>query len=275
MAACIAFLLWPSAAAAEELRWDETRPRFRPIEYVVTGVATPIAIAEYFAVSPASEPKWVGGILFDDAVRDALRLRSPAGLRAAWALADGMGVSLVLIVGVLDSIVIPIARGSVDVAWQTSMMNGQSFALGSLLTFTLYDTIGRARPSYADCQRGTITYGCGGSMFASFPSGHIHEAFTAAGLSCAHHLWGRIYGNRIADVFACTRDLVLGTTEAFLRVMGDRHWASDVIVGSAIGFGFGFGLPTLLHYVRWNRPANLTPAAMLGPVTGLSVRGTF
>ena len=32
------------------------------------------------------------------------------------------------------------------------------------------------------------------------------------------------------------------------RVVADRHYASDVVVGAAIGFGVGYGLPRLLHY---------------------------
>ena len=32
------------------------------------------------------------------------------------------------------------------------------------------------------------------------------------------------------------------------RVVADRHYASDVVVGAGIGFGVGYGLPWLLHY---------------------------
>lgn len=282
----VALALAPAAPAhaaprdgERRLAWDERRPRFRPVEYVVTGIAGPIAIAEYLTVPPQRQPHWVGGILFDDAARDALRLRTVDGLRVASGVADGVGVSLVLMTAALDSAIVPLARGSFDVALQTSLMNAESFALGSILTFTLYDTVGRARPAYVDCQRGTAVGGCGGTMTASFPSGHIHEAFTAAGLSCAHHLYGHVYGSRVADVFACTRDLSLATVEALLRVMGERHWMSDVIAGGAIGFAFGFGLPVLLHYAHWSRPrapAILAPAPLVGPgVAGLSVRGAF
>lgn len=249
----LASLLFADTATAEP---KDTRSfryrRFHPVEYVVTGITAPIAIAEYFVVKPQGA-HWIGGILFDDQARDALRLRSAEDARRVWNMADGFGVTLVLVVGALDSVIVPLVRGDVDVAWQTSLMNGESFALGSLLTFTLYDTIGRARPGYVECKNGTLTYGCDGSTTASFPSGHVNEAFTAAGLSCAHHLYGHLYKNRVADAFACTRDIGLATTEAILRIMGDRHWASDVIVGSAIGFGFGFALPVMLHYVRWSR----------------------
>ncbi len=265
---------------AKKLHWDEERPRFRIPEYIATGVLGPLAITEYFVVPEQRQPHWVGGILFDDAVRDAIRLRSPSALHASWAFADGIGVTLVLMTVVLDSLVIPLARGSPDVAWQLLMMDAESFTLTSLIGVTAYDTIGRARPPYAQCQAGTNdpSIACGGSLDASFPSGHTAEAFNAAGLSCAHHLFAHVYGNRTADAFACARDLTLATADGVLRMMGDRHYFSDVFVGSVIGFGVGFGLPSLLHYVKWKRRpplATLAAVPLVGPQTGFSLVGTF
>ena len=53
--------------------------------------------------------------------------------------------------------------------------------------------------------------------------------------------------------------------------MGDRHHATDVIVGSLVGFGIGYGVPTLLHYLPYGyarraRSAGLSirPYATLG-----------
>ena len=263
------------------LHWDEERPRFRPVEYAVTTAVAPFSIGAYFAFPDQAQPHWVGGIVFDDAARDALRVRSPDGLRAVWTLADGTGVLLVALSVGLDSVVVPLLRGSSDVAWQLLMMDAESFTLSSLLAITLYDTVGRARPYYQDCQRndGSVpSIECQGSSTASFPSGHINEAFTAAGLSCAHHLFGHVYGNRIADDVACGRDLALATTEGMLRVLGDRHYVSDVIIGGSLGFAFGFAMPVLLHYVKWARrgPISWYPAPMVGPDrAGLVLGGSF
>jgi hypothetical protein len=35
-----------------------------------------------------------------------------------------------------------------------------------------------------------------------------------------------------------------------MRIMSDRHWASDVLVGLGIGSAIGLGLPYLLHYSK-------------------------
>jgi membrane-associated phospholipid phosphatase len=241
---------------------------------VVTGIVGPFAIGEYFLVPPVGQPHWTGPILFDAAVRDALRMQSPQMLNATWAMADGIGTMLIGISVGLDSLIIPLLRGSPDVAWQLTMMDAESFALSSLVAISLYDSVGRARPNYQDCQQGLVSVGCNGSSTASFPSGHINEAFTAAGLSCAHHLYQHVYGSKLADAFACIRDLSLGTMEAVLRMMGDRHYFSDVLVGSMIGFSFGFAMPTLVHYTHWKKRPIVAP--MIAPrATGLTVSASF
>jgi membrane-associated phospholipid phosphatase len=35
---------------------------------------------------------------------------------------------------------------------------------------------------------------------------------------------------------------------AVTRIMADRHYATDGLVGAAIGFASGYGVPWLLHY---------------------------
>src|SRR4051812_2745175 len=120
-----AILLSSTLAYADEqpkpkkkLHWDEERPRFRLPEYIATGVLGPLAVAEYFVVPESSAPRWIGGILFDDAVRDGLRLRDPTALKASWAFADLIGTMLVVMSVGVDSLIVPLARRAPDVAWQ-------------------------------------------------------------------------------------------------------------------------------------------------------------
>jgi hypothetical protein len=138
--------------AKKELKWDDQWPRFRPVEFVLTGEAAPAAIAEYWLAAPQSSPHWTQGNPFEDAIRNALRLRSAGALRAAWTAASAVDVSLIVLTVGLDSIVVPFARGSTDVGVQLGLMDCESFALSSIVTISLYDNVGRARPSYADCQ---------------------------------------------------------------------------------------------------------------------------
>ncbi|HZU83932.1 MAG TPA: phosphatase PAP2 family protein [Polyangiaceae bacterium] len=287
-AACVGAALLtsgPAARAAEpvdgdhSLRWNPDWPRFRPVEFAVTAVTGPLAIAMYYMLRPQQDPHWVGGILFDDSVRAALRLRSADELRVVRTFADGVGVaSVVLVVGV-DSMLVPLLRGGADVGVQLSLMDFESFALSSIVTFSLYDSVGRARPSYVDCQRGgSVDPQCNTSPTASFPSGHVNEVFTAARLSCAHHTRVPLYGTRVADGLACARDLTLAAADGVLRIMGDRHYLTDVLAGGAIGFAFGYGVPTLFHYsFHYSGPslAELSLAPVGGGALGMRAVGRF
>jgi membrane-associated phospholipid phosphatase len=257
------------------LLWDETIPRFRLSEYVVSAIVGPAAIAEYTWLPSQASPHWVGGILFDDDVRSALRLHSIHAEEVAWTLANVVGVSEVAITVGIDSIIVPIARGSLDVAWQLTMIDIESYSLGSIVTISLYDTVGRTRPSYAACQSDPTAPGCTISPTASFPSGHTTEAFIAAGLSCANHAYVPIYASRFFDALACARDLTLATTDGVLRIMGDRHYATDALTGAAIGFTAGFALPVILHYGYQGRTGHRRGFALVPSGRGVGLRGSF
>jgi len=277
-APAIVFVLsmMPRISSAAEpspgLAWNEAWPTFRPAEYVVTAAAGTAALLAFFALPLREEPRWTGGILFDDAARDALRVRSPAARDRVRTLSDVLAVSTVAWVGV-DSLLVPLAKRSGSVASQLTLMDAEAFAMSTLVTMTMYKTIGRARPSYADCVKDpAFDPLCDSGSTASFPSGHTSAAFTAAGLSCAHHLHLPLYGGGFADELACGGAIALASATAALRVMGDRHYVSDVFVGAAIGFGTGFAVPTLLHYAA---PGGATAMSVAPAPAGLVIAGVF
>jgi hypothetical protein len=69
-----------------------------------------------------------------------------------------------------------------------------------------------------------------------------------AGLACAHHAALPLYGGGFPDAAVCVLLGASTLTVGTMRLMSDRHWASDVLFGLAIGGGIGLGLPYLLHY---------------------------
>jgi hypothetical protein len=99
------------------------------------------AIAMYYGLPAQCEPRFVGGVLFDDALRNALRVRSPSALRAVWPTSDAVDVSLVVLVFGLDSLSVPALRGSTDVALQLGLMDAEACAFSSVLTVGLYDSV--------------------------------------------------------------------------------------------------------------------------------------
>jgi membrane-associated phospholipid phosphatase len=236
------------------LEWDPRWHRFRVVEYVATAATGIAALGVFEFVSPSDHPKWVGPILFDEPIRNALRLRTRAGLQDA-ATISGYAAMFTPIQSLFDSLVLPTAAGNLDLAWQLGLMDTEAYSLSGLVTASLYDTTGRARPDYADCKAGTsVNPLCNAGPYASFPSGHTTVAMTGAGLMCAHHGELPLYGGGAADIAACVEGLTVATGVGVLRMMADRHYASDVLTGGAIGFFSGYALPRLLHY--WKRPLN-------------------
>jgi membrane-associated phospholipid phosphatase len=237
------------AHAAEPLAWNPAWPRFRPSEYVVTGLAGAASLGIYLGIRNADPPHWTGGILFDEALRNALRLHTRKRLGTARFTSDVFALTTVTWVVGMDSMVVPLVRRKSDVAGQLTLMDAEAYALSTLITNSMFKLAGRARPSYEDCQNDPYFDSlCHINDTSSFPSGHTNFAFTGAGLSCAHHLHLALYGNRVADILACTGTIALAGVTSSLRVLGDRHYATDILVGAMIGFGVGYGVPTLLHY---------------------------
>jgi len=239
----------PAHAHERALVWDPSWPKFRTSEYVATGALGAAALGAMFLLDDATKPRLRGGFLFDDAARAAFRARSPAGRDAARTASDITAVSAASLLLGVDSLLVPVARGRADVAWQLEWMNAEAFALSTLIRTVVVKATARARPSYGDCAEDpSFDPLCEDSKTASFPSGHTSAAFTAAGLSCAHHTQLALYGERYGDDAACRVSLLLAVATGSLRVVGDRHYVSDVVVGAMLGFGVGFGLPLLLHY---------------------------
>lgn len=250
-------------------------PTFRPAEYVATGVFAVAAAGVFLFAKGPDVPRWTGGILFDNAVRDAVRLRTPGARDAIRAASDIAAVASVFVAVGVDSLIVPLARKSGDVAVQALLVDAEAFAVNAFVTTSAYTLIGRGRPSYEDCQRNrSFDPLCNSGATSSFWSGHTALSFTAAGLSCAHHAYLHIYGDPTADALGCAGIITLASATATFRVLGDRHYATDVLTGAAVGFGIGYGVPALLHYAAAPRDAGVTVAPASAGL-GLALSGRF
>lgn len=261
--------------APRKVEWRAEWPRFRLWEYAGTaafGAAT-LAI-DHVATLPA-EPRWTGGILFDDSVRGWLRADSADGRRRAGTVSDRLWLGGSAVPFVVDLPVALLAHRQPEVAWQLLMMDLEAYSVAGFFNRLLHFEAGRGRPSLDACRNdGSYDALCGApSNNASFPSGHTLGVATAAGLTCVHHRYLPLYGSEAADTSACVLMSLATVATATTRIMADRHYASDVLAGAALGFTAGYGLPWLLHY-RARRPADGggTPAperfTMLVPYAG-------
>jgi len=150
-----------------------------------------------------------------------------------------------------------------DLAWQMFVLDAEALTLTALITETTKRLVGRERPS-------------GPGENDSFFSGHASIAATAATLVCLQHVQLRLLGNRAADAAVCGAASAAALTTGLLRVMSDRHYASDVIVGTAIGVGSAF----LVYNLHVHRSPDEQTALRISPILhpdfrGLSLTGAF
>jgi membrane-associated phospholipid phosphatase len=272
-----------AVSGGPRLQWNSAWPYFRPIGYWLTGASVLGAIGATLLWHYPDEARWKGGILFDDALRSALRARNPGARDAIRAASDITLITSVVQVGLLDSVVVPLLDNNPGLAAQLSLINAQAFALNSLVATLLFKAVARERPLIADCRRDpNFDPLCNTGAYASFPSSHTSNAFTAAGLSCVHHAYLPLYGRKEYDVGACVESLALATATGLFRIIGDRHYTTDVLIGAAVGFSIGYLYPWLLHYRYKPEPpaetGDATQAASFTVVplpTGMSLSGSF
>jgi len=214
-----------SAAAGEQQAADEGWPagwnRIGPAEIgVVGGLGVTLIFLEFVVKSPTT-PRWDRPILFDDDARSALRAGSPAGRSRAATASDFGYIGLPLYaIGVEAGLVTWLGRDNSDVALQLALISVEALAINGVLTRVVDKSVGRIRPDRTDT--------------AAFPSGHTSTAFTIASGLCVQHTRLEIYGG-VADKLVCPAALTVAAGTGLLRIVSDRHWASDVLAGAVLG----------------------------------------
>ncbi len=83
---------------------------------------------------------------------------------------------------------------------------------------------------------------------AAFSADIPRSVFTSAALICVHHFKNELMGAPW-DTISCAGGYAVATATATFRMMGDMHYATDVLTGALMGTLVGYGVP-LLHYSR-------------------------
>lgn len=265
-------------APGPRLVWNDRWARVRPVEYVST-VALGAGTIAAFQI-PVQERGWRGNG-FDDAVRDAIRLRTHGERSGARTMSDVLFYGLMAYPAV-DVLVA--TSGSTDVGWQVFMISAQSMLLSGATSTVLTRTTGRERPFVARCGADPDYAGdCDETpdqQNQSFASGHALIAFTGAGLACAHHSRLPLYGGGVPDALGCGFAMAAATVEGGLRVAADRHYLTDALAGAALGIGSGYFLPMVMHYTAGGSSERAAAPRLLLPYAtesqaGLLATGAF
>lgn len=268
MISTIALAVMLTQAAPQKLRWD---PR---VDIPVTsGLVVGWMLSEFaFKKQLAPEVcRWCETNGFDNAVRSVFNPRllpSPEGNVPAHVASNLVGFAAV-----------PLAMLGLDalLSWRDGVF-AKAFLVDMLLILeatlsaqglnqVVKFAVGRARP---------YTVGATPEMLAegrdvpdntlSFFSGHA--TFTFALVSSAATV-GTLRGYRGAWLLWVV-GLPMAAVTSLLRLVADKHWASDILVGSMIGTATGVLMPTLLHGRVGPITARVTPLA-----NGLGVSGQF
>lgn len=262
-----------------ELVWDRSYSRFGIADAIVTGLggATTLAMA---IIPPIQANRRTGGIGFDEDARNALRA---PGFEGRYLARDSSDVILSLSTTYpffVDALVSAWwFRGNADVARQMALIDAEAFAITGTLQGITNVLAARERPYGRTCGGETPedSVDCASAgRYRSFFSGHAAFTFTAAGLICSHHMQLDLLGNKVADISSCVAAYLGAGAAATLRVVGDMHYASDVILGAVVGTSVGLAVPWFhYHGFRAGGRAGGVDFHLVPAPSGASVMGTF
>lgn len=233
----IPLLALPAGAAVVE---KETPRPFSTAQYVLL----PVLMTSAFLLAvqePPAEATWKGGLLFDDFSRGVFRMHSAEARLAAAKLSDILLYSLVSYPYVADALLdAGISKKDGRTAARIALTNTQAYMVTGITVQFIKRLTARERPFQQECAADPVyDPGCGlGDSRRSFFSGHAAWAFTGAGLICANHKALELAGG----MAPCYVSLGLALLTGMTRVFADRHYASDVLVGAAVGLASGFVL---------------------------------
>jgi len=228
------------------------------VDGAVTGVTLALwVVPEFFksSLAPAAA-RWYDPPGIDVSVRTALVWSNPT---PAYVTSDILVAAIPLGLGLWDFFEANAAGGLVTAAEDLLVITQAMTVAGALTTVVRY-TSARIRPF--------AFYGQGTGVpedHLSFWSGHTTTAFSAAAAAGyvaqmrGYPSWPWVYAVGFTAAGAV----------AYLRVAGDKHWMTDVVVGAVVGTGIGFLVPWL-H--RSNPELGLR---MIPFPQGLAVAGRF
>ncbi|MGC4065723.1 MAG: phosphatase PAP2 family protein [Polyangiaceae bacterium] len=258
---------WGANDGIKSLRYDLTR------DVSITASSAVLAVSLELA-SPSLAParcRWcdrdsdgkntLNG--FDAEVRDALRWQDPTSAKTAsnvfaFVLAPlaGAGVGAVIMAREDHTRNLPVDLLIVAQATMLSVNVGQGVKLA----------LARERPDVHARSPEERAQRASTEDNLSFYSGHTSVAFAIA---AASGTVASMRGYRLAPLVWATGETLAAVT-GYFRIAADRHYASDVLVGAAMGSLIGFSVPYFLH-----RPTTETSSVAISasPGSGLMITG--
>jgi membrane-associated phospholipid phosphatase len=222
-------------------------------DYSLAALSTALLVVDALVLQPERPPlEWNSPILFDSDARSAMRV-STENARDAWGTTSWALWGLQLGYPVLVDLPFAWLHYDPEVARDLFWQDAATLTVAGVIDLGLRDLVGRARPTVYDCiQRGGRNCLESVESTRSFPGGHFVNGTAASALTCTQHLYGRLYGSPW-DAIACATTVASDLAIGVMRIMADRHWASDQLAGAAMGTLIGWGVPYVMH-IRSHAP---------------------
>ncbi len=162
--------------------------------------------------------------VFDQDIQDWAQGRRTSGSDRAAAFFSSLGNGATL-AGLIAGIYVAGEIGNNGGWRRTALLSLESLAASGILAWTFKLASGRARP-YADESSRSFHPFAFKNSYWSLPSGHAVASFSVATVIAEQ------VESPLVDVLAYS----LATLVGISRIQKNKHWASDVFFGSAIGY---------------------------------------
>ena len=245
-------------------------------DWYVVAAGAGVGLASAIAQPQPAHAK--GGVLFDEWARNNLRI---GNLQRRYQFRDASDVGLSLATTwpfFVDALITAWwYRGNSDVARDMTRVDFETLAVLAGIQGVANTAVSRERPYGRDCGSADLpadSIDCQGSnRYRSFFSGHTSTSFASAALICMHHLKLKLLGP-VGDIASCVGGEMVAATVSTFRMVGDMHYATDVLTGMFVGTALGIGIP-LLHYRTEPKKPDEANVSIVPIGTGIGLGGTF
>ncbi len=239
----------PRRGHGARLHWDDRWGHWAVADQVGIGVLLAATVAFQIAGPRRGNDPWLRVAPIDEAARSGFRLEREVGRQRVRDVSDvflSMTVAWPLLFDALASALWyhespRVARELALLAVETQFITATIQSFANMVS-------SRQRPYVQDC--GTEVDAddreCKNRVrFRSFFSGHASQSFAGAATTCLYHARVPLYGGGTREAVPCIAMMLLATGVATFRIMGDMHWATDVLTGAAVGIAVGALVPAL------------------------------
>lgn len=264
--------------------WREDWPRYSFDEAVLSFGLGALLVAAELLPTATTSANWTGGILFDDPVQAALGLDLYEARDSARIASEVIQWVLIASPFVIDALgAAGIGDGNWDAAFQMGLIALESYVISLVVWKVVTLLARRERPIATECASGLDAPDCNEQFeTTSFFSNQTMNAFTGASLMCLHHTHMPLFGDEAADASACVVAMTAASATGLLRVMSNREYLTDVLMGAIVGLIAGYIVPWAVHYQGGARPELRPPVALIpaplvapGETYGAQVAGWF